>query len=306
MMVKNLRPRKPSAVNGGLPEPNNRAGAHGMPGKIGGALLLSGLAHGVLLAALFFLAPYFSSSWLAFNPTQMVQLVDLPGGGGAGGGEPPKVEKPPEPKVERPSPPPPKPKAEVPKPEMTLPPPKTKERPKREEKKAEPQERQMAEKKKEVAPSVRPTPEPTRKPETPVKREPERPVTRGAGPPAAGIGPGGGLALGTGGGAASLETANFPFTYYLRQVRERIDENWVRPQEGASRVWVYFRIRRDGSVIEPQIYESSQSREADLLAVGAVKRSEPFPPLPVEFGDDSLGIYFCFGKDALCPTQRPG
>jgi TonB family protein len=104
----------------------------------------------------------------------------------------------------------------------------------------------------------------------------------------------------------SLDSANFPFTYYLRQVTGRIEENWVRPQQAPGRVVIYFRIKRDGTIIEPQIHESSRNQAVDLLASGAIKRSEPFPPLPVEFGGDYLGIYLCFGLGSACPGQKEG
>jgi TonB family protein len=104
----------------------------------------------------------------------------------------------------------------------------------------------------------------------------------------------------------SLDTAHFPYSYYLRQVTGRIEENWMRPQGDLGRVVVYFRIKRDGSIIEPQIHESSRNKSVDLLAAGAIKRSEPFPPLPIEFGGDYLGIYLCFGMGSACPGQREG
>jgi TonB family protein len=104
----------------------------------------------------------------------------------------------------------------------------------------------------------------------------------------------------------SLDSANFPFSYYLRQVTGRIEENWVRPQQNLGRVVVYFRIKRDGTILEPQIRESSRNQAVDLLASGAVKRSEPFPPLPIEFGGDYLGIYLCFGLGGACPGQKEG
>jgi hypothetical protein len=253
----------------------------------------------------------------------MVQLVELPGGGAGGDAdtkpirdtpqpqpkkpepppEPPTAEKPPEPKPENPSPP--QPKAPPPKPEMVLPSPKVKEPPKkgppkREEKKPTPPAPQLAEKKREVPPPMRPTPEPPRQPAPPTKPETERPSRGG------GVGSGSGLALGTGGGTLSLDTANFPFTYYLRQVTNRIEENWLHPRENLGRVIVYFRIKRDGTIFEPQIYESSRNQSVDLLAAGAIKRSEPFPPLPIEFGGDYLGIYLCFGIGSACPGQREG
>lgn len=104
----------------------------------------------------------------------------------------------------------------------------------------------------------------------------------------------------------SLDAAHFPFTYYLRQVTGRIEENWVRPHQNLGRVVVYFRIKRDGTIVDPRVHESSRNQAVDMLASGAIKRSEPFPPLPVEFGGDYLGIYLCFGLGGTCPGQKEG
>jgi outer membrane biosynthesis protein TonB len=297
-----------------------------MAGELWKPLLLSTLAHVSLFAGLLMLAPYLSSSRPAQPPAQMVQLVDLPGGGGPGGRPsaeaPPATAKKPEPPPQpaKPAPPkaetppakpqpaaekvPPKPKAAEP--EMALPSAKPKPAPKREpphkeEKRPEPSPPPAAEKPKGPEPS-RPRPFDT-------AAKPAREPAPGGKPGAAtgpGPGTGGGLALGSGSGLLSLDTANFPFTYYLRQVTNRIEENWIRPQGNLGRVIVYFRIKRDGSIVEPQIYESSRSAAVDMLAAGAIKRSEPFPPLPVEYGGDYLGIYLCFGMGSACPGQREG
>jgi TonB family protein len=104
----------------------------------------------------------------------------------------------------------------------------------------------------------------------------------------------------------SLDAANFPYSYYLRQVTGRIEENWIRPQQNLGRVVVYFRIKRDGTIVDPQIHESSRNQAVDLLASGAIRRSQPFPPLPVEFAGDYLGIYLCFGLGGSCPGQKEG
>ena len=326
-MVRNLRPKKPSAVNGSRARSSPHGGEPGVVGELWKTLLVSTLAHLAVFAGLVLLTPYVFPPRLALPPAQMVQLVDLPGGGTGGDAdmkpiretpqpqpkkpepppEPPKAEKPPEPQPANPSPP--QPKAPPAEPEMVLPSPKVKEPPKkepakREEKKPAPAERQLAEKKREVPSPVRPTPGPPRQPAPPAKPQTERPDRGGRVGP--GIGPGSGLALGTGGGTLSLDTANFPFTYYLRQVTNRIEENWLRPQENLGRVIVYFRIKRDGTIVEPQVHESSHNQSVDLLAAGAIKRSEPFPPLPIEFGGDYLGIYLCFGIGSACPGQREG
>jgi TonB family protein len=231
------------------------------------------------------------------------------------------VEKSPEPHPPEPKPeqaekaPPPQPKDPPREPEMALPtskpkePPK-KEPPKREEKKPEPAPRTLAEKppekKKDVPPPAQTPPTPAPRREATARAQPERAGPGSGGRPGPGSGPGSGLALGGGGGMLSLDSANFPFSYYLRQVTGRIEENWVRPQQSLGRVVVYFRIKRDGTIAEPQIYESSRNQAVDLLASGAIKRSEPFPPLPVEFGGDYLGIYLCFGLGGSCPGQKEG
>jgi TonB C terminal len=232
------------------------------------------------------------------------------------GAEKPPEPSPPEPKPEKAeTPPPPKPKEPPREPEMALPtskpkePPK-KEPPKREEKKPEPAPRAVVEKppekKKEVPPPAQTPPAPAPRREATARAQPERPGPGSGGRPGPGAVPGGGVALGGGGGMLSLDSTNFPFSYYLRQVTGRIEGNWVRPEQNLGRVVIYFRIKRDGTIAEPQIYESSRNQAIDLLASGAIKRSEPFPPLPVEFGGDYLGIYLCFGLGGSCPGQKEG
>jgi TonB family protein len=305
-----------------------------MFGDLSTSLILSTIVHAVALGSLFILAPYVSAPRLTMPPAQMVQLVDFPSAGGDGGklirdappaapkkpeppAETPRAEKAPEPKPPEPKPekvekaPPPKPKEPPREPEMALPTPKPreppkKEIPKREEKKPEPVPRTVVEKpperKKEVSPPAPTASESTPRREATARVQPERSGSGRGGPSGAGSG----MALGGGGGMLSLDAANFPFSYYLRQVTGRIEENWVRPQQNLGRVVVYFRIKRDGTIVEPQIHESSRNRAVDLLAAGAIKRSDPFPPLPVEFGGDFLGIYLCFGLGGACPGQKEG
>jgi TonB family protein len=334
MMVKDLHLNKPNAIHDNGARRGYWTGADEMGAGIAKPLLLSTLLHVVALGGLFLLAAYTSAPRLSMPPAQMVQLVDLPrdGGGGASKADretpqpppkklepPPEAPKaeappesaPPEPKLEKAEKiPPEKPKEPVREPLMTLPTPKVKEPPrkeppKREEKKPEPAPRALAErppeKKKAVSPP-QPPPESVAQREATARAPAERPGSGSGGR----SGPGSGLALGGGSGMLSLDSANFPFTYYLRQVTGRIEENWVRPQQNLGRVVVYFRIKRDGTILDPQVYESSRNQAVDMLASGAIKRSEPFPPLPVEFGGDYLGIYLCFGLGGVCPGQKEG
>jgi outer membrane biosynthesis protein TonB len=340
-MVQDRRHSTSRPINGNGPHLGHRSGDLGMLREIRTPVILSMLVHGLLLGGLLVLTPYLASPQVSLPPAQMVQLVDLPSGGGEGGTraaretpqpppkkpeptpEIPKAEKPEEPKPPEPKPekadntPPPKPQNPPREPEMALPTPKAKEPPKkeppkkeppkREEKKPEPVPRPVAEKpaeKKKETPPPAQTPEPTPRGESVARAQPERPG--GGSRPGPGAGPGSGLSLGGGSGMLSLDSANFPFTYYLRQVTGRIEENWIRPQQAPGRVVIYFRIKRDGTIAEPRIHESSRDQTVDLLASGAIKRSEPFPPLPVEFGGDYLGIYLCFGLGSACPGQKEG
>lgn len=94
----------------------------------------------------------------------------------------------------------------------------------------------------------------------------------------------------------SLETAKFPFTYYVNQIRKKIVENWMWAHNypGTLKTVVYFRILRDGSVVDLKIKEPSGNRIYDNLCLRAVELAKPFPPLPAGFNEDYLGVFFEF------------
>lgn len=94
----------------------------------------------------------------------------------------------------------------------------------------------------------------------------------------------------------SPETAQFPYLYYLKNVREKISHNWAwKPQEsGRLKTVIYFKIKRNGSITEPYFKEKSNNNLFDSIAMRAVRNSSPFPPLPAGYEEDTLGIYFEF------------
>ncbi|PKN01725.1 MAG: hypothetical protein CVU77_04250 [Elusimicrobia bacterium HGW-Elusimicrobia-1] len=94
----------------------------------------------------------------------------------------------------------------------------------------------------------------------------------------------------------SPESAQFPYLYYLRRVREAISSNWgwSGRETGGLKSVVYFKIRRDGTIIEPELKESSSDDVFDAVALRAVKISAPFAPLPTGYQENTLGIYFEF------------
>src|SRR4030065_756548 len=107
--------------------------------------------------------------------------------------------------------------------------------------------------------------------------------------PGSGYGPGG-----PGYGAGVL--ANFPYTYYLNIITDRVSSNWfsslvVPGVSGSFQTVIYFRIEKRGQIADIKIEQASGVTPLDLSAVRAVKPSAPFPPLPREYGEDYLGIH---------------
>lgn len=93
----------------------------------------------------------------------------------------------------------------------------------------------------------------------------------------------------------SIESARFPYTYYLNIIREKIGKNWSWPiLESKRKTVIYFRILKDGSVSQIKTKESSEDDSFDLAALRAIEISAPFPPLPTGFPDEYLGVYFEF------------
>lgn len=117
-----------------------------------------------------------------------------------------------------------------------------------------------------------------------------------------GGGPGTGPGIGPGTGSAyssQIGLSNFPFTYYLQIIIDRVSNNWftslVDPGiTGSFQSTVHFRIYKNGQISEPKIEESSGIRSLDLSALRAVQTSAPFPPLPRAYEDEYLGIYLIF------------
>lgn len=125
-----------------------------------------------------------------------------------------------------------------------------------------------------------------------------------------GSGTGSGVRLGGGSGpgggygfqspySSQIGLSNFPFTYYLQLIIDKVSSNWftslVDPGiRGKFQVTVYFKIYRNGRILDLKIEESSRVRSLDLSALRAIQTSAPFPPLPKEYEEEYLGIHLIF------------
>ncbi|MEW5899911.1 MAG: TonB family protein [Acidobacteriota bacterium] len=137
---------------------------------------------------------------------------------------------------------------------------------------------------------------------------PEKSAQAGAkeGAAAEGEGEGGygtGLRIGGGTGPGDwgpgVGLANFPYTYYLNIITDRVSANWftslVDPGvSGNFQTVVYFRIQRNGQISDVKIEQSSGLTPLDLSALRAVGASAPFPPLPKDYDDAYLAIHLIF------------
>ncbi len=127
----------------------------------------------------------------------------------------------------------------------------------------------------------------------------------------AGIGGGGGSGIRIGGGggegseasgsafASQVGLSNFPYTYYLQIIIDRVSSQWftslVDPGiSGTFQATAYFKILRSGQVSELKIQESSGVQSLDMSALRAIRSAAPFPPLPRDYEGEYLVIYLIF------------
>lgn len=91
------------------------------------------------------------------------------------------------------------------------------------------------------------------------------------------------------------DSDNFPYPWYIAQVREALWNAWTErmPSAGSLRCTVRFTILRNGTkgiVVE----KSSGNRLFDNAAESSVQAASPFPPLPDGFAEDRLTVHVEF------------
>ncbi len=108
---------------------------------------------------------------------------------------------------------------------------------------------------------------------------------RAAAPPA----PAAARALGAG---VTTDVAQFPYPWYITQVRQMLWDAWRvrRPSFDAQGV-LAFSILRDGSFTDLSTETSSGDAGFDAAAIAAVRAAAPFPPLPQGFHEPFLKIH---------------
>ena len=92
------------------------------------------------------------------------------------------------------------------------------------------------------------------------------------------------------------DTANFPYPWYITQVREALWNAWTAkmPSGGALKCTVKFEIARDGAAKSVMVEKSSGNRLFDYAAQSSSESAAPFPPLPEDFYEDRLTVHVEF------------
>lgn len=101
---------------------------------------------------------------------------------------------------------------------------------------------------------------------------------------------------GGGGGRPGIDSLpEADFGPYMAELQRRIRRNWRPPQaQEDKRVVVLFKIARDGRLLSVSTQKSSGYEEADQAALGAIRLSAPFRPLPAAHPDNDVTVQFTF------------
>ena len=96
--------------------------------------------------------------------------------------------------------------------------------------------------------------------------------------------------------ALITDSANFPYPWYIAQVREALWNAWTgkMPSGGDLRCTVKFTIPRQGAAGSVSVEKSSGNRLFDYAAETSAHSAAPFPPLPDDFFEDNLTVHVEF------------
>ena len=86
-------------------------------------------------------------------------------------------------------------------------------------------------------------------------------------------------------------------SYYLGIILTKISQHWRNPYQGDKpeiRTSIYFKIDRNGNLLEANLEKPSGDALFDQAALRAVYQAKTFPPFPQEMKVSVLGVHFEF------------
>lgn len=101
------------------------------------------------------------------------------------------------------------------------------------------------------------------------------------------------------GGNIQTDFANFPYPWYITQVRNSLWIEWEkrRPAGNVLSALVSFAIARDGKIKNLQVDRKSGDDTFDFAATSAVINAGPFAPLPMYYEKDELTVSVEFKQE---------
>ena len=102
-----------------------------------------------------------------------------------------------------------------------------------------------------------------------------------------------------GGGNIQTDFANFPYPWYITQVRNSLWSEWEkrRPAGSTLGTMVSFAIARDGKIKDLKVEKQSGDDTFDFAATSAVINAGPFAPLPMYYEKDELTVTVEFKQE---------
>lgn len=102
-----------------------------------------------------------------------------------------------------------------------------------------------------------------------------------------------------GGGNIQTDFANFPYPWYITQVRNSLWSEWEkrRPAGNTLSAMVSFAIARDGKIKDLKTEKKSGDDTFDFAATSAVINAGPFAPLPMYYEKDELTVTVEFKQE---------
>lgn len=93
----------------------------------------------------------------------------------------------------------------------------------------------------------------------------------------------------------TFDISEFKNRGYMRMLRDRIESIWEYPREAARQgvsgdLYIKFVIRKDGTLGDVELLRTSGYRVLDEAAIRALKKGEPYWPLPNDWDKDVLEI----------------
>lgn len=110
----------------------------------------------------------------------------------------------------------------------------------------------------------------------------------------------GGNGQGDGQNTVQASFTNFPYPWYITQVRNALWTAWQkhRPKNGYGlSALVSFTIDKNGAIYDTQLEKTSGNEAYDYAALNAARESAPYPPLPKDFNKDILTVTVEFKQE---------